>query len=390
MVEVANQGLTRAKEVCQDRLQRAKELKAEGGKVVGYFTIYSPIEMLTAFDLVPIHIFGDIKETITRADTFLPTVVCPYIRSCLDIGLKGRYDFLDGTLFCHACDVSTQLSSNWNINIKPPFSHYLDLPHTVHEEAGKHQKDLLKDFLNVLQESFGKEISPARLKEAIEVHNQQRALVRELYDLRKPDPPLMSGTETHQVIIALMSLPVEEGNKLLREVINEVKERQDGPSRKSGRLLVWGSMLDNTAYVEMIESLDANVVMDDIEVGSRAYFTDVALTDDPLDGLNQHYLAEIRSPRTHREYSIGVTKKDYKTDLDFRFSYLRDYIKEWQVNGVVLEVMMYCDDHAYEVPSMRDYLNSLNVPNVFLENDYTEGALSPARTRIQGFIEIIG
>ena len=40
---------------------------------------------------------------------------------------------------------------------------------------------------------------------------------------------------------------------------------------------------------DLVESLDANVVMDDSCVGSRAYFTDVEITDDPMDGLVRPY-----------------------------------------------------------------------------------------------------
>ena len=61
------------------------------------------------------------------------------------------------------------------------------------------------------------------------------------------------GAETIQVIKANESLPVKEGNQLLREVISEVKDRKGGPQKKSARLLVWGSSLDDTALIEMID-----------------------------------------------------------------------------------------------------------------------------------------
>jgi len=87
-----NQGLSRVKEIYQDRTRRAKELKAEGRKVIGYLHIYPVLEMLTAFDLVPLGMSGDMSEPITRADACLPTVVCPFLRSTVDLGLKGKYE----------------------------------------------------------------------------------------------------------------------------------------------------------------------------------------------------------------------------------------------------------------------------------------------------------
>jgi benzoyl-CoA reductase subunit C len=190
-------------------------------------------------------------------------------------------------------------------------------------------------------------------------------------------------------MIALMSVPVEEGNTLLREVIAEIRERKDGPAKKPYRLLVWGPVADNTAYIEMIESLDANVVMDDTCVGSRAFFSEVPLTSDPLDGLASRYLNGINCPRTFRESNVGGVKIGYKADLEGRFGYIGKYAKEWEVNGAVLQVLKYCDSHGYEVPQLKDYLENIGLPNVYVEHDYSDASIAPLRTRIQGLTEII-
>jgi len=388
MVEVASKGLSRVKEIYQDRPKRVKELKAEGKKVMGYICLYPVLEMMTALDFVPYRLFGDMREPITRADTYLPTVVCPFLRSLLDLGLKGKYDFLDGIVTSHICDVGAQIPDVWNTFVQTPYSHGIDTPHTTHQSSREREKGLLQDFQKSLEDYTGQKLTTEKLKQAIEIHNQQRALVRELYDLRKPDPPLISGVETIQVMKALMSLPVEEGNSLLREVISEVKGRKNGPPKKPARLLVWGSIIDDTALVEMIEGLEANVVMDDTCVGSRAYFPDVKLTKDPLEGLAYRYLVELKCPRTFKEASSNRNRKDYKADLESRFSYLRDYARDWKANGVILESVRYCDTHGYEVPGVTDYLNNIGLPNIYLEHDYSEGALAPLRTRVQGFLEI--
>jgi benzoyl-CoA reductase/2-hydroxyglutaryl-CoA dehydratase subunit BcrC/BadD/HgdB len=249
---------------------------------------------------------------------------------------------------------------------------------------------LLKDFKKTLESFTGKELSVERLRKAVEVHNEQRALVRELYELRKPDPPLISGTETLQVMVALASLPVTEGSELLRQVINEVKRRRDGPAKKAARLLVLGSIIDNTALIDLMESIGANVVMDDTSLGSRAYFAPVELTEDPLDGLAYRYLVELKSPRTFRETVLSETnKKDYMTDLENRFGYLKNYAGEWKVNGVILEALRYCDIHGYEVPGLKDYLGSIGLPSIYLEHDYSQSALAQLRTRVQAFLEVI-
>jgi len=390
VIQASTQGLSRAKEIYQDRPRRVKELKAEGKQVMGYFCLYPVLEILTALDLVPYRIFGNMREPITKADACLPTIVCPFLRSALDLGLKGEYDFLNGVVTCHSCEVGEKMSHIWRTYLNPSCFHFIDVPHTTHKAAQEQFREQLKDFQKTLESFTGRELSTVKLKEAIVSYNQQRALVRELYDLRKPDPPLISGTEVLQVMVALMSIPVAEGNELLKQVISEVKQRKDGPQKKPARLLVWGSIIDDIALIDMIEGLEANVVMDDTCVGSRSHFPDVELTEDPLDGLAYRYLVELKCPRTFREVDTGEAKKDYMADLESRFGYLRDYAREWNVNGIILQSVRYCDIHGYEVPGLTDYLDSIGLPNIYLEHDYSEAALAPLKTRVQAFLEVIG
>lgn len=390
MLEAQSKGLRRAKEIYWNRDARMKELKVAGKRVIGYLCIYPVLEMMSALDLVPYRMFGDINETITQADSYLPRMVCPFLRSLVDLGLKGRYGFLDGVVMAHVCDVGARVSHLWDVGVKTPYSYFIDVPHTNREISQERFKELLQDFRKSLESYTGKSLSVAKLKQAIEKHNEQRALVRELYELRRPDPPLISGTETLQVMIALMSIPVDEGNTLLREVIAEIRERKNRPEKKPYRLLVWGPVADNTAYIEMIESLDVNVVMDDTCVGSRAFFMDVPLTSDPLEGLAFRYLNGIKCPRTFREPNRDGAKIGYQADLEGRFGYIGKYAKDWNVNGAVLQVLKYCDSHGYEVPQLKDYLESIGLPNIYIECDYSGAALAPLRTRVQGLIEIIG
>jgi benzoyl-CoA reductase subunit C len=372
-------GLARAREVYTNRSKRAIELQAEGQKIIGYLCLYPAVEMLTALDLVPYRMFGDMKEPVTKADNYLPTVVCPFLRSLLDLGIKGKYNFLDGAVMAHSCDVGAQMLGLWDHFVKTPYSYFIDTPHTLAREARDQEKGELQGFQKSLESLTGRKLTPKALSEAVWSHNRQRELVRDLYELRKPDPPLISGAETLQVLVSTMSLPVSEGTQLLTEVIDEVKTRKQGPSKKSTRLLLWGPVINETPMIEMIESLDANVVMDDTCVGSRAFFGDVKATTDPLDGVADHYLAGIKCPRTFID-----------GNPDQRFGYLLDYVKAWKADGVILQSVRYCDSHGYEIPAVRDYLQKAGMPSIYIEHNNTEGALSPLKTRVQGFLEVIG
>ncbi len=377
-------------ELNQDRTQRARELKSQGKKIFGYLNTQPVLEMLTALDIVPYAIMGDMNDTITAADKYLPTMVCPFLRSVLDQGLKGKYDFLDGAFFAHSCEVGEKIAHMWRIYMKPEFEHYIDTPHTTHASAIIQHRKLLEDAKSTLEKFTGKQITGPNLSAAIKLHNDQRALVRKLYDLSKSDPPQISGGELIHTMLALTGLPVQEGSTLLKEVIEEVSKRKNGPAGKPARLLVWGSIMDNSTLIDLIEETGANVVIDDTDMGSRPYFKDVSTKAEPMTALAEHYLIDLRSPRTFLQTMPRGGKKDYMADLDERFSYLKDYIAAWKVNGLILEVLRYCDSHSYEVPGLRDYFEKENIPVLFVEHDYSAATVGQLRTRVQGFLEIIG
>ena len=339
---------------------------------------------MTALDIVPMRILGDMDEPITEGDSHLPSVMCSFYRSCIDLGVKGRYHFLDGFLGTHGCDCAQRVGQMWRDIVKSEYDFFLDLPHTLRSDAIDFFKSQIAYFKDSLEQYSGKKIGSEDLAQAIEIHNAQRSLVHELYDLRKSDPPLITGAETLQVMISLMCIPVREGNHLLQEIIEEVKTRQEQPQKKPGRLLVWGSLVDNTALIDLAEDSGLNVVMDDTAIGTRSFLSAVPISDDPLKDLARHYLESIYCPRTYRRTSIS-----YQESLEERFGYLLEFIEQWRVNGVYLNLIRNCDCHGFEIPAIKDYLEGKGLPVLTVEQDYSTAALESLRTRFQAFSETI-
>jgi benzoyl-CoA reductase subunit C len=378
-------GLARAAQIDKNREQRAKEIKAAGGKVAGYFCCYPPIELMTALDYMPIRILGDMNEPLTEADSYLPTVMCCFYRSVLDVAMKGRYDYLDAFIGAHACDGAERVSYIWRSYLKSPCSFYLDVPHTNHAAAIEFFKQQLVYLNGELEKTAGKKATPEMIKDAVKLHNRQRALVRKLYEMNKQDPPALSGSEMLQTLVAIMCVPVKEGNQLLEEVIEEVKGRAEGPEKRKGRILIWGSLIDDTAITRLIEDCGLNIVIDDTAIGTRSFWVDVPETEDPFEGMAVRYLDNVVCPRTFRD-----TARTRMEDLENRFAYLRHMVKGWGVNGVYFNIVRNCDPHGYEIPEVRSYFESLDVPVLVVEQDYTTTALAPLRTRFQAFAESIG
>ncbi|MBN1689428.1 MAG: 2-hydroxyacyl-CoA dehydratase [Dehalococcoidia bacterium] len=390
MATVITTGLSQAHEIYADRGKRIREVRKDGKKVAGYLCLYPPVELITATGMIPFRIFGDMSEPITAADQVSTTVVCPFLRSILDLGLKGKFNFLDGIVGAHTCDIGMTMIIAWrDIAIATPFIHYIDIPHTDGPSAVDYFEGQLNTFKRHLEEFTGEKITDDKLRRAVELHNRQRKLVRDLYDLRKSDPPLLTSTENLEVLVALFSLPVEEGNTLLEDVIRYVNERMDRPVKKKARLLVWGPVFDNTSLYDLIESAGASVVVDDTCVGTRAFWADVKPPYD-MHALAERYLVDIKCPRTYRQSEPGETKRDYDRDLDSRFNYIRKAVTDWQVNGAILQSVKYCDTHGYEVPNLRHYFDTLGIPTLYIEHDYSERSLAPIKTRVEAFVETLG
>jgi len=382
-------GFEQTAEIYHNRPRRAKALQAKGRKILGYIGSNTPLEILTSFDLVPYRILGDMEEPITEADAVLPVSLCPFMRSCFDLALKGRYKFLDGIVGAHFCDAQEKTILAWKSKITYPLFFYLDMPHTTHTWSQTYFKSLLIDFAGRLASFTGRSLSEDRLRESIDLHNRQRRRLKDLYALRQSDPPLVSGSEVIRLMVALGSIPVQEGNDLLQRTIREATSRLDRPSKKSARILVWGDCLGSVHFTDVIETY-ANLVMDDICLFSLNHCEETSLADESFDALAKRYLRQSTFPRTFRESRVGETLRDHRTNLTTRFGYLREYIEKWQVNGVVLLLTRNCDPHGYEVPAMKRFLEDIGLPSIYLEHLYSDSGIEGLKTRIQAFVEMIG
>ena len=379
--------LEAARKLSQNRDRRARELKKQGSKIMGYFCCYLPLEILTAADLVPYRIMGNLKDTVTVAHAYCDPALCPYIKSCFDMAMKGGYGFLDGWVTPDSCDNIVNIYRIWKYNLPLPYTYWLNVPNFIDEECVKFFKEELVLFRKNVEGFAKREISDEKLHQVIDLYNEHRALLRELYRLRRPEPPLLYGSEVIQIMIAVASLPVEEANQLLKGVIAEVKERRNGPESKK-RLLVWGPEIDAPAFFKLIEDCGGNVVIDDLCLGTRYFWYDVEKTPDPLDGLSVRYLDRVMCPRTIRGKGEGWAT--YQQDMEERFGHIRDFAKEFSIDGVILYVMRYCDLHEFDVPDLRDYLTKKGLPVLHIESDYTMAAVGALKTRIQAFLEMVG
>lgn len=366
-----------------NRGERARELHRAGEKVIGYFCCFVPDEIITALGMVPFRIQGNQRDAIDEADALLEPMACPFARSCFNMALKGRYEFLDGFVAPHSCDTIERMYHIWRSNSPSPFNHLINVPHMMGPSSAEFYKEELRYFTQCLAAFAGREMDQDKLREVIRRYNQRRALLREIYELRKEDPPRVSGTEITRLLVAGMGLPMTEHIDQVSAFIDEVKQRPALSPDGLPRIFIWGNEIDDTAFIEIVESCGAHVVMDDLCTGTRFFWEDVPETDDPFDGLVQKYL------NTHCPRSLKPQAGARAEDLEHRFGYIRQFVQEWNADGAIFYIVRYCDTCELEGPDLREYLQKHQLPVLMIEDDYSTSTMGQLRTRIQAFLEMI-
>ncbi len=358
----------------QARHQETIRLKKETGKkVIGVFCCNVPEELIHAAGMLPVRILGEHEDT-TEADLHLPTNVCPYPKRCFDQALKGRYNYLDGVVVPNVCDMIKAMYGFWKNSFNLPYVRFLEIPQRITEEGISFFSEELLRFKKSLEEFAGRTISEANLLHSIEVYNQNRALLRKVYELRRQSPPLISGVEAQEIVLSSMLMPKELHNQLLTQLLARVNSHPEALA-KGARVLLSATMLDDTDFIALIEECGGSIVADDMPTGSRYFYYSVECGSDPYRGLAERYLAKIPCPR--------------KMLPEARLNYVSQIIAETELKGAIIYNLKACDCHLYEYPYLKQKLEAAGLPTLFFRSEETATEREQQRNDIEAFLEVI-
>ncbi|MDP8257472.1 MAG: 2-hydroxyacyl-CoA dehydratase family protein [Candidatus Alcyoniella australis] len=349
----------------------------DGGKVVGYACVATPTEIIEAAGLLPYRIRALGNNRTELADAHLSRFNCSFCRSCLQLGLEGSLDFLDGLIETNGCDHIRGMFENWQYAKPSEFFHYVKVPHLVNQDSLEYFSEELRLFGKALGDHFGADITDEKLWQAIENEDRLRGLQREIYTMREGSQPLFSGSESLSLCLVASSTPTEKTIELLRSAIDERKE--NGIKEYRARLMFGGSATDEIELLQMIEKLGGLIVSDLLCYGSRSFWDrNLDRGSDPYDTLAKLYLQNLSCPRMFDEFS-------------YRRKLLLDAVSRSAADGVILVHNKFCDVHGIDNVQLRLALEKEGVPVLTLEKEYGAAAdLGRMRTRVQAFLERIG
>jgi len=348
---------------------------AEGGRAVGVCCVATPREVFDAAGVLPYRIRALDHPHRELANAYLSRFNCSYCRACLQLGLDGSFDFLEGLVETNGCDHLRGTFENWQRTHPSRFFHYLKVPHVVTEDSLDYFAGEVQLLREAVSRHFGVEIDDEALAEACRRTTRVRARIERLRSLREQQT--VSGAEALAVWLLESAAPLDAFETLLDRLI---AERSGGTVIGCrARLMLGGAATDEIALVELIEDLGGLVVADTLCYGSRAgWQLQLPEGDDPVRTLAGAYLRHQLCPRMFDDYSS-------------RIAFARETAQRARIHGAVLVHNKFCDLHGVENVRLRDDLERDGVPVLVLEKEYGSPAdAGRLRTRVQAFLERIG
>ncbi len=326
--------------------------KKNKAKAIGFMPIYTPRELVHAAGMLPVGIMGggDNLEII-RGDAYFQSYICRIPRSTIELGVSGRLDFLDGMLFPAICDVIRNLSGMWQIMFGDKYIKYLDVPQNLGPEGRTFYLTELAGMAAAFEKISGNKITPEGLNNSIELYNENRRLITELYDLRSQLPHKVKTAEVFLLMRASNILEVSEHSKMLKDYLAAIAE-SERPARDHVRVVVTGTFCEQPplTLVKALENSGCFIVDDDWVLGNRYQLEPIPIGDKPIEALADAYLD--KTVATASRYVPGLDKGDF----------LVRQVKERNAEGVIFAAPSFCDPALLDRPMIQEVLARENIP----------------------------
>jgi len=291
--------LHRCRELVEDAdFPTVRRWRAGGGKVIGHFQVYFPEEIAHAGGLLPFKVRGAPIEP-TQAESRFGSYLCSIIKTSLELALSKRVE-MEAFVTHPICDAARNLAGVWGRNFPYP-CRILYLPQNPNSAyASRYLRDEYDRIRQVCQDIAGRPITDDDLRRSIAVFNENRALLRRLYALRRERPWLVPADEAYVLVALAGILPREEHNALLQTAL-PLLERRQTPRQDKIRVIVEGGFCEQPP-LDLLRAIARScyVVDDDLLIGLRWIVDDVPADGDPLMALAESYIERsAHSPVQH-------------------------------------------------------------------------------------------
>jgi benzoyl-CoA reductase/2-hydroxyglutaryl-CoA dehydratase subunit BcrC/BadD/HgdB len=373
------------------RQEEIRAEKAKGKKIVGYFCMFTPVELILAADAIPVRINSGWYDSTKLGDRVVPVEVCPIIRSTIGaemVGLSPLMEQCDAVVCALTCDGMTKLSEVLS-DRKPMWT--LSPPRVKDSEQSLELwGEEIREMKGKLEELTGNRITRDKLRPAIITMQKASKAFHRLQDLRR-GPPVIMGRDAMLVNQTStwddIGRWTEKVDLLCDELEGRVKSKKWACKPETPRVMLTGTPMywpDNWKVPTLIEEANPQgvLVADELCSSDRLLYDPVGADqwnmNDMLDGVAERYLMASTCPY--------FTSPDGNED---RINWLVNRIKECGVDGVIYHVVRGCMLYAMEYTRVKRALDRIGVPVYYLDTEYTREDVGQLKTRVEAFLEML-
>ena len=358
-----------------------KEEKDRGRKVVGTFCTYTPRELIYAADAISVSLCSTSDETVPDAEKVLPKNLCPLVKSSYGFAITDKCPYMyfsDMIIGETTCDAKKKM---YELLGEIKDTHVMQLPHSKNNFSMALWKNELVELVKKLEEKFDVKITEDKIKEAIKLCNEERKAIKEFFNLAKLNPSPIKGSDMHE---ALHSSNFKFDRELyideIKSLTNSLKEKYDKgetPFKKgTPRILITGcptgGLVDK--IVKQLEDAGSSVVCFENCVGTKNFEMLVDEDKEPIDAIAERYLnipCSIMTPN------------------DDRMDRIKEYVKDYNVDGVVDVTLTACHTYAIETEKVRRAVESCGKSYLSIETNYSNSDAGQLKTRLEAFVEML-
>jgi benzoyl-CoA reductase subunit C len=344
-----------------------------GGRVLGHFQVYFPEEIAHAAGMLPVKIRGAGIEP-RHADARFGSYLCSILKTSLELALSGQLE-LDLFVSHPICDAARNLAAIWGRNCECP-GRILYLPQNPNSIASaRYLRDEYVRLLAVVEAVAGVTVTDDALRASIGLFNENRALIRRLYAIRRDAPWNLSVDECYPLVALGGLIPREEHNAVLREALPLIEARGARP-RDLLRVVFDGGFCEQPPR-ELLWTLAQTcyVVDDDLLVGLRWLTSDVPVDADPLLALARAYLDQS---------SYSQVQHDSRKPKE---RMLLERIRGARAQAAILTAAKMCEPGLDEQVAYARALDEADVPYFVSEFEERMSSFDHLQIQLETFVE---
>jgi benzoyl-CoA reductase subunit C len=356
-----------------DRFPTVARWREAGGKVLGHFQVYFPEEIAHAAGMLPFKLRGAPVEA-THADSRFGSYLCSIVKTSLEIVLTHRVR-VDLFVTHPICDAARNLAGIWGRNFEFPCQ-ILYLPQNANSaHAAEYLTGEYRRLQGVIEEVAGRYVTEDALRRSIAVFNENRALLRELYRIKRETPWKVTAEDAYVLLAAGGLIPREEHNALLSRVLPLIEAREIKAQDRI-RIVYEGGFCEQPP-LDLIRAIGRScyIVDDDLLIGLRWILGDVSTDGAPLERLAEAYLR--RSSYSPVQHDLDKPKEKM----------LLRRIADAKAQAAIITAAKMCEPGLEEQVAYTHALDQAGIPYFVSEFEENMSSFEHLEIQLETFVE---